>query len=156
MNLMQFVDKFLEWMNFIENFLLRGTGPGFGLWAEFLQSMVENAWFLFIEIIALSIVLLINLIEYHFHVSFDIIDHLMDFSNSLRDFSILDFAYLNNIDTSLFDGLDMTVPNLFDVGDQFRIVMGEGLFLGVEGLADLGQLRGFLSILWFELFERIR
>ena len=47
----------------------------------------------------------------------------------------------------------MTVSDLFDVGNQFRIVFVEGLLFGVESCANIIELRGFLVILLFELSE---
>ncbi len=115
--------------------------------------MAEKTGLLFVEIEALGIILFIDLVENHIKIGVNVIEHLINLCYSLRDFSILYFAYLNNINAGLFNGLNMTVSDLFDVGNQFRIVFVEGLLLGVESCANIIELRGFLVILLFELSE---
>lgn len=115
--------------------------------------MAEKAGLLFVEIEALGIVLFVNLVENQIKIGLNVIEHQINLSYSLRDFAILDFAYLNNIDAGFFNGLNMAVSNLFDVGNQFRIVFAEGLLLGVESLTNIIELRRLLVILLFKLSE---
>lgn len=72
---------------------------------------------MFVEIEALGIVLFIDPVENQIKIRLNVIEHLINLSYSLRDFAILDFAYLNNINAGLFNGLNMAVSDLFDVGN---------------------------------------
>ncbi len=153
MNFMQLVDKGLEWTDFGENLLFGSAGPWTGFGAEFLKTVAEKTGLLFVEIEALGIVLFIDSVENEIKIGLNVIEHLINLCDSLRDFSILYFTYLNNINTGLFNGLNMTVSDLFNVGNQFRIVFVEGLPLGVESCANIIELRRLLVILLFELSE---
>jgi hypothetical protein len=115
--------------------------------------VAEKTGLLFVEIEALGIVLFIDSVENEIKIGLNVIEHLINLCDSLRDFSILYFTYLNNINTGLFNGLNMTVSDLFNVGNQFRIVFVEGLPLGVESCANIIELRRLLVILLFELSE---
>lgn len=117
MDFMQLVDKGLEWADFGEDLLLGSAGPWIGFGAEFLKTVAEKASLLFVEIEALGIVLFIDSVENQIKIRLNVIEHLINLSYSLRDFAILDFAYLNNINAGLFNGLNMAVSDLFDVGN---------------------------------------
>jgi hypothetical protein len=144
---MQLVYKRLERVDFAEDFFLGSAGPGFGFGTEFLEAVAEETGFLFVEIEAFSVVLFVDLVEDEIEIGLDIIEHLINLPHSLRDFTILDFAYLNNTYTGFFNGLNVTISDLFNVSDQLRIIFIESLPLGVESLANLMELRGLLVVL---------
>jgi hypothetical protein len=146
-NFMQLVYKRLERVYFVEDFFLGSARPGFSFRPEFFKAVAEETGFLFVEIEAFSVVFFVDLVEDQIEIGLDIIDHFINLPHSLRDFTILDFAYLNNTYTGFFNGLNVTVSDLFNVGDQLRIIFIESLLLGVESLANLMELRGLLMIL---------
>ncbi len=91
--------------------------------------MAEDTGLLFVEIVAFGVAELIDLINDHIKIGFNIINYFIDFIDSLGDFTILNFTYLNHVDTGLLDGLNMAVTDLLDVGDQLGIIVDECLFL---------------------------
>jgi hypothetical protein len=91
--------------------------------------VAEDTGLLFVEIVAFGVAELIDLINDHIKIGFNIINYFIDFIDSLGDFTILNFTYLNHVDTGLLDGLNMAVTDLLDVGDQLGIIVDECLFL---------------------------
>ena len=98
--------------------------------------MAEDTGLLFVEIVAFGVAELIDLIDNHIKIVFNIMNYFIDFIDSLGDFSILNFTHLNHIDAGLLDGLNVAVTDLLDIGDQLGIIVDQGLFFTREGLTN--------------------
>lgn len=98
-NLMELINECFEILDFVMNFLLSRARPCFGFSTKFLETMAENTLLLFIEIKAFRVALFINLTDDIFDVRFDIIYHLINLPDGLKNLSFFDFTDLNCIVT---------------------------------------------------------
>lgn len=97
MDFVELIDELFESVYFLEDFRLGGTGPRFGLSSQLLEPVAENSLFLFVELEAFGVTMVVDLLKDFLHVFFDVFDHFFDFADCLFDFSVLDFANLNRL-----------------------------------------------------------
>lgn len=91
--------------------------------------MPKDTLLLFIELIALSIILLIHLRDDIIQIALDITDHLLNLPQCFLNLPPLNLTHLHRVNRRLVDSLQMNVTNLLYVIQQLIVVCGEGLLL---------------------------